>query len=215
MSNTIYCPDGVSRWFYERASGSYKVMIERDGKTLAGIKKLKELTPTSRRITKTDLAKFLFAWDQRPDIVSLGGQKNFIAFMGVIEKKEQNGQGYDIDATEYKIIIAKVILFKSAQTLIRPRFPAYQANIVAYTISVLSKLIGNKLDFGIIWKNQCISENLGKQIIMLADQVNKGLHSSSNGTMISEWAKKKECWDVLSNLQYDGLDFSQTLEYFS
>jgi hypothetical protein len=30
----------------------------------------------SRRITKTDLAKYINAWDQKPDLVSMGSQKN-------------------------------------------------------------------------------------------------------------------------------------------
>jgi len=25
LANTLYCPDGIGRWFYERAAGSYNV----------------------------------------------------------------------------------------------------------------------------------------------------------------------------------------------
>ena len=35
LSLATYCPDGVSRWFYERAAGSYKVMLDREGTTPA------------------------------------------------------------------------------------------------------------------------------------------------------------------------------------
>ncbi|MCV5539904.1 AIPR family protein, partial [Escherichia coli] len=62
MANTVYCPDGDSRWVYERANGSYKVMLEREGKTPPGIKRLKDAIPASRRITKTDFAKYHCAW---------------------------------------------------------------------------------------------------------------------------------------------------------
>jgi hypothetical protein len=208
LANNTFCPDGASRWFYERAAGSYKVMLEREGKTPTGINRLKELIPNSRRITKTDLAKFLCAWDQAPDLVSLGGQKNFAAFMDGIVAKEKEGERNLPDATEYKRMIAKVILFKAAHKLIRPKFPAFQANITAYTVSVLSLLLGKQIELDMIWKNQGISEKLGKQILVWSEEVHKMLHSSAKGKMISEWAKKKECWDVLSRHGYSSVKYT-------
>lgn len=212
LANNTFCPDGASRWFYERAAGSYKVMLEREGKTPAGIKRLQGMIPNSRRITKTDLAKVLCAWDQAPDLVSLGGQKNFVAFMERITAAEKEGQQSIPDAIGYKRMIAKVILFKAAHKLIRPKFPAFQANITAYTVSVMSMLIGKQMDLDMIWKNQGISGKLGEQILVWADEVHKELHSSAMGKMISEWAKKKECWNVLSKRQYSGLKSSKIPE---
>src|SRR5690606_2689007 len=76
LSMRTYCPDGVGRWFYERSAGSYKVMLEKEATTPAQRKKLQATIPPYRKLTKPDLAKFLFAWDQKPNIVSLGSQKN-------------------------------------------------------------------------------------------------------------------------------------------
>lgn len=81
LSRSVFCPDGVGQWFYERAAGSYNTLLAREGTTPARLKALKEAIPTSRRITKTDLAKYITAWDKKPDIVSLGSQKNFDRFM--------------------------------------------------------------------------------------------------------------------------------------
>ena len=186
LANSTYCPDGISRWFYERAAGSYKVMLEREGKTPAGIKRLKELIPNSRRITKTDLAKVLCAWEKMPYSVSLGGQKNFIMFM---EKLLSHGVDEDIklpNTNEYKHIIAKIILFNTVQKNVRQKFPAFQANITAYTISVTAMLIGNNIDLDLIWKNQRVSNHLTQKIILWAEEVNKYLQQSANGKMISE-----------------------------
>ena len=77
LALTTYCPDGVGRWFYERAAGSYKTMLARDGTTPARLRKLRQSVPTARKITKTDMAKYLNAWEQRPHDVSFGAQKNF------------------------------------------------------------------------------------------------------------------------------------------
>ena len=89
LALSTYCPDGVSRWFYERATGSYNTLLAREGNTPAQFRKLKESIPPSRRITKTDLAKYLMAWNQKPDVVSLGAQKNFERFMNLLTDAEQ------------------------------------------------------------------------------------------------------------------------------
>jgi len=41
LAMTTYCPDGIGRWFYERAAGSYNTMLSREGTTPAKLKKLK------------------------------------------------------------------------------------------------------------------------------------------------------------------------------
>src|SRR4051794_16754559 len=33
LAQSTYCPDGVTRWFYERTAGSYNVMLARNGDT--------------------------------------------------------------------------------------------------------------------------------------------------------------------------------------
>lgn len=196
LSLTVYCPDGVGRWFYERAAGSYKTMLAREGTTPAKLKKLKLGIPFARKITKTDLAKFLNAWDCSPHLVSLGAQKNFERFMnGLADADGQQMQVLDVAA--YKQMIAKAIIFKATQKLVRPMFSAFQANVAAYTVSVLSKKIGDKIDLDRIWQEQAISDRLREQIQVWAREVNDTLHASANGRMISEWAKKAECWDAV------------------
>lgn len=204
LANTIYCPDGVGRWFYERATGSYKVMLEREGKTPAGIKKLKQSVPPGRKIIKTDLAKYECAWRQRPDLVSLGGQKAFQAFMSLLT---QQGQG-EISLpsiAEFKQIVSRAILFKSIYKTVRREFPAFQANITAYTVAITSKLLMHQLSLEKIWKNQAISSELHDQMYLWSQEVSHALHSSANGRMISEWAKKPECWQHVSKQNFSAI----------
>ncbi len=114
LSNTVYCPDGIGRWFYERAAGSYNVLLAREGTTPARLRQIKESIPTSRKINKTDLAKFLNTWDQKPYLVSLGAQKNFIELMKEIEDSDGQSVNFQPDINFYKQLIAKAILFKVA-----------------------------------------------------------------------------------------------------
>ncbi|MFK7699339.1 AIPR family protein [Pseudomonas caspiana] len=202
LSLRTYCPDGVGRWFYERSAGSYKVMLEKEATTPVQKKKLQQEIPTYRKITKPDLAKFLLTWDQKPYIVSLGSQKNFQAFMDDLSEQEISGNNVIPDQNQFKEMIAKSILFKTAQKIIRPLFPAFQGNITIYTISILSLKLGEKLNFQTIWREQSISLQLQKQIISLSHEINKALHIGANGKMISEWAKKSECWSQMKVFSY-------------
>lgn len=204
ISRTVYCPDGVSQWFYERAAGSYNTLLAREGTTPAKLKKIKDAIPNSRRLTKTDLAKYLNAWDLKPEIVSLGSQKNFDRFMAALIPSE--GQEVKLPSTgDFKIMIAKAKLYRDAQKLIRPMFQAFQANIAAYTISVTSMMIGDRIDLEKIWNNQSVSPELLKQIETWARQVSDVLHESAAGRMISEWAKKPECRDLVFAASYSPL----------
>ena len=91
LSLTTYCADGMTRWFYERAAGSYNTMMAREGTTPARLKKLKADIPSSRRITKTDLAKFLNAWDRKPHLRQLRRAEEFRAVHGGISAMKTGG----------------------------------------------------------------------------------------------------------------------------
>ncbi|OGT88477.1 MAG: abortive phage infection protein [Gammaproteobacteria bacterium RIFOXYA12_FULL_61_12] len=203
LALSTYCPDGVGRWFYERAAGSYNTMLAREGTTLARLKHLKEVvTPPSRKITKTDLAKYLNAWERKPDLVSLGSQKNFERFMDGLRDPEGQPLAPLPDVAVYKAMVAKAIFFKKTHALVRPMFPAFQGNVAAYLVSLVADRVSHRIDLEKIWTRQDISPALRQQLQAWAIEVNDVLHRSSGGKMISEWAKKPECWDAVRSASY-------------
>lgn len=203
LALSTYCPDGVGRWFYERAAGSYNTMLAREGSTPARLKHLKEVvTPPSRKITKTDLAKYMNAWDRKPDLVSLGSQKNFERFMDSLREPEGQPPTPLPDVAAFKAMIAKAILFKKTHALVRPMFPAFQGNVAAYLVSLLADRLSDRIDLDKVWAKQDISQALRQQLQVWAVEVNDALHRSSGGKMISEWAKKPECWDAVRSSSY-------------
>lgn len=204
MALSTYCPDGVGRWFYERAAGSYNVMLSREGNTPAKLRQIKEAIPPGRKITKTDLAKYLNAWNQRPDLVSLGSQKNFQKFMEGFVNQDQEGQPSSPlpNVPAYKQMVAKAIIFKATQRLVRPLFQAFQANVAAYVVSLVANRFGDKLDLDKVWLRQDISVQLRQQIQTWAVEVNHVLQQSAGARMVSEWAKKSDCWDAVVNATY-------------
>lgn len=202
LALSVFCPDGVGRWFYERAAGSYNTLLARDGSTPAKLKALKDAIPSSRKLTKTDLAKYICAWEQMPDVVSLGSQKNFDKFMSSMTPVEGETTIALPNVSEYKNMIAKAILFKAAHKLIRPLFPAFQANVTAYTVAIISKSAGDKFDLEKVWAKQSLSPELLAMIAIWSKEVNELLHRTASGRMVSEWAKKAECKDIMLNSTY-------------
>jgi hypothetical protein len=202
LSLSVYCPDGMGRWFYERAAGSYNTLLTREGTTPAKLRALKEAIPTARKITKTDLAKYLNSWSGLPDIVSLGAQKNFEKLMGTMTVTEGAPPLPSPDVAAYKAMISKALVFKRTHSLVRPMFQAFQANVAAYTVSVVSKMCGESFDLDRVWARQGISPELLAQIGVWAKQVNENLHRTAGGRMVSEWAKKPECRDLVLGATY-------------
>lgn len=200
LSLSVYCPDGVSRWFYERAAGSYSTMLTRDGTTPARLKALKEAIPPARKITKTDLAKYINAWDVKPDIVSMGDQKNFKSFMDNLSSDES--PNILPSKHDYKLMIAKARIFRDIHKLVRPMFRAGQVNVAIYLVSLLSDRLGDRMDLMRIWNRQAVSKELMAQIETWAHEVNKNLLGTADGRLVSEWAKKAECRDVMLGAKY-------------
>jgi len=201
LSRTIYCPDGVSQWFYERAAGSYNTLLAIAGNTPSKLKKLKEAIPPARRISKTDLARYINAWNGHADLVSLGTQKNFDKFMAELTSASDK-EVPEPTVAEFKSMIAKAKIYRETQKLVRPMFPAFQVNVATYTVSLLAQKIGESIDLEKIWNNQALSSELLAQIATWAREVNDVLMETAKGRMVSEWAKRQECKEAVLGASY-------------
>ncbi len=200
LANNVWLPDGTGRWFYERARGSYSAAETKAAATVAQKRRFKVETPKARRFAKTDLAKFLNAWDGKPHHVSLGSQKNFQLFMQAL--KDQNPDGFTPDAGWYREFVVKAIVFKATQKIVRAeKFPAYQSNITAYTVAEFSRRTEGKFNFGQVWRSQEITAELAELIRGWAHTIDKCLRQTAGSRMPSEWAKKTECRDALAVLE--------------
>ena len=202
MSRSIWAParkgsQEETHWYYERARGQYQV--DKDREATIRLKHLfSNRNPTTQRFTKTDLAKYENSWDQMPHIVSLGSQKNFRAY--VLKQKESGIQVPDKDF--FSLIVAKAILFKKTDKIIKNLdFGPYKGNYVTYSVALLSKLTNKRIDLEKIWRDQDLSPALEMFITQLATLVRNRITDSPAGTRnISEWCKKKECWDSVQKI---------------
>lgn len=198
LANETWCPDGVGRWFYERASGAYQVMMLREGTTPAQKKKIAEAIPTRRKLSKNDIAKYHEAWRCKPAQVALAGEKNFAAFMTALDENPSLVPD-PLDARWYRAMIAKVIVFKTLESLIKAKdakavFRQGYANIATYVISIASERLGDQLDFELIWQRQRLSPEFQRLLYSWAVEVNSIFEQVAPGRQISEVAKRPEVW---------------------
>ncbi len=203
FSRRLWAPAGKgaqreTKWFYERARGQY---ADAQAKLTPGEqRRFKAENPKPQMFAKTDLAKFENAWDDHPRFVNLGAEKNFARYAARIGKEwEKSSDGFN--EAYFKRAVARAIIFRATERIVsaQPWYNGgYRANIVAYTLAVLSELTRRQdksLDFLRIWSVQGISSLLEGTLAAIARNVNDELLRPPQGiSNISEWAKRDACW---------------------
>ncbi|MFV0451757.1 MAG: AIPR family protein, partial [Propioniciclava sp.] len=210
LSRTVWAPSPSgtirqTRWFYERARGQYQVELSRQT-TRARQRAWKEEHPPSQKFTKTDLAKYLSAWEQLPHETSRGAQKNFTLFTARLVADPQT-----VDVGFFQELIAKAILWKSTERIVTAqKFGGYRANLVAYSIAKLSHLVGGKLDFELIWRGQDLPGELRTQLERLSHLAWRIIVTDAPpGMNITEWAKSDRCWSAMRDAAWERDDLSR------
>lgn len=196
-------------WFYERARGQY--FHEQAKMTLAQKKAFQRENPRSQLIAKTDLAKYENSWRRRPHVVCRGAQKSFLDFAAYI------GGAYGDDGRKfshdnyYKGVVARAILFKFTERLVSQAKASwyqggYRAETVTYTLAKLVDLIEQQapelaLDLNLVWRNQGVSQSLGKQLELIAVRVYETITAPPPGNInVAMWCRKDACWDSVRSL---------------
>lgn len=196
-----------THWFYERARGQY--LNEQSALTAAGRRTFQLQHPRHQVVSKTDLAKFENAWRQLPHTVSLGAQKNFLAFSSYASQAwDKNPDQFNEEY--FKRAVAKAVLYRRTEQLVskQPWYQGgYRANIVAYSVAKLAQLIESEapsrvLDFRSIWTRQGLSPALEALIVRTSEQVFSVIVNPEGGFQnITEWCKKELCWNRTAKLE--------------
>lgn len=187
-----------TKWFYERARGQY---IDAQSKLTPGEqRRFKTEHPKPQMFTKTDLAKFENVWDDHPRWVNLGAQKNFARYAQRIGTEwDKSSDGFN--ELYFKRAVARTLIFRATERIVsaQPWYNGgYRANIVAYTLAVLSEITRQRktcIDFQRIWNAQEIDPLLESVLAVVASEVNKDVTTPAAGiSNISEWCKRDACW---------------------
>lgn len=204
ISRTLWAPAAPGsgqeiKWFYERSRGQYADELFRAG-TAAKQKAFKIQYPQKQRFTKTDLAKWENSWAQFPWLVSRGAEKNFLAYMQLLDSGDAK-----VDQTYFTRLIAKGILFKQAEAVVTEQnFGGYRANIVTYTIAKLAHATSQCIDLDRIWRDQYLSDALKSDIAQLSRLVCAVIMAPPKGTShVGEWTKKEACWVAVDAIDWE------------
>jgi hypothetical protein len=196
-----------TRWFYERARGQYA--NQQTYLTDAKKREFQMLNPRGQLITKTDLAKVVNTFQSAPHVVSLGAQKNFAHFATIINNEWKDNET-NFNETWYRTVVAYMIIFRATERLVQdaPWYAlGYRAQIVTYTIALLQDKLtrcGQAIDTERIWQQQQVGPELRALLLQMSEHVQQRLieAAASNGIVnVTEWCKRKPCWDdILENV---------------
>ena len=192
-------------WYFERVKGQYREAINKLTPSMQ--KKFKEQNPTKQKFVKSDIAKYMNLWEQKPYMVSRGSQKNFIDFTKsineLVEKNKLPVHNF------YKKFIANAIIFKTIDKLFgRKNIDAIgDTNLksfsVAYTVAYYHFLTNNRTDLWKIYSEQILNDSFVEMLRELLVFVYNHLTKNAINTLISEYAKKELSWKRLKKEKYN------------
>lgn len=186
-----------TRWYYERARGSY--LNAQSKLTDAGKKAFKSEHPKEQLIIKTDLAKIYLIFDKRPHDSIKGAQIAFNGFAQSIEKVWDNNPE-TINEYFFKELVAKFIIWQVCKKAVykQEEFVGNtKATLTAYTIYILKALMDKQsLEFNYpkVWQDQDVNDFYNDQFIETSIRINALLNqfSEETGNAILSMAKSKE-----------------------
>ncbi len=191
-----------SKWYFERARGQYMVDINRR-KRGKEQNEFKKQYPKDKVLTKVDLAKYFMSWEGYPHISSKGGEMAFKRFMEANRQywKHERDNNNDLIPLEemnsdaYKKLIANSIINLHVKAIVEElKLRGYRANVVYYTVSMLSYLYGKDIDLLKVWEQQSLSEKWDEVIRIIADKTLFYLRESAGDRNVTQWAKQEACW---------------------
>lgn len=194
-------------WFFERTKKQYTTLKQREGFTKARKKAFELRYPLNQVITKSDLGKFINAYEEvydgkrlviGPHIVVKGAEKNYAQFMNYNLPNNPN----KVDNVFFEDTVAKAILFQTASKRYGVKGQSFclgdlRSAVVPYTITLLNIITGGQLNLYRIWKNQSLSTALSDFIYDLMRQVNDYIIKVCPVSNYTEWVKKLECWELV------------------
>ncbi len=219
LSRTTYAIDPEDRnkqtiWFFERVKGQYKESLNKEP-TAGKQKAFKLKYPTSQKILKSEVAKYMNVYKRIPFHVSKGAQKNYNFYLREAEKEFKKKKPTRVI---WEDIVANALIFKSADRLFgrKNQDPIGDTNIkshtVAYALSLLHELTGGMIGLGSIWSKQMVDEDLEREL-------KKGLiyvyqfFISLNVLLISEAAKAEKTWKLLIDKKENPFDMDVIKKY--
>ena len=147
----------TSYWYFERLRGQFLT-----DKSMAGgvgtqkQKRFEEERPQSQRFSKSDVAKWEMAWNEKPFDACKGAEVCFDKYWKQIKDNPPK-----VDEQYFHSVVAKSIIYKRVNSILISRGNKGHAAIIAsYTLALLSLRSQKKLNLDYIWQNQSVHNDL-------------------------------------------------------
>lgn len=197
-------------WYYERAKKKYNQ--EQLKMTPQEKKKFVSKYPKKQIIKKDELAKYLYAVECKPDLVSRGSTKVMNDFGAVINKIYSSKKDEVFNEYYFKKCIAATILYRTTDAYLDKlkKIPGawytqggHKMNIVPYSIAKIIYSIpdGYSIDWMRIWNKQSVYPALMFEIEKIT-QVTNDFICDSHGVIVGEYCKKNETWENYKKIPY-------------
>ncbi len=187
-------------WFFERSNGLYNTKKRIVANYSVSFSKR---YPEKCKFSKKLMAKAVNAFSQDPMAVCLGNEKSFSSF----DKKVEDRIVVPTD-DYYRNLIAVIILWNSADKIIKKLKLPIKAAVLPYTLAYLSYITNQRIDLEQIWRNQKIYPSLEQAIKDVSTKVssifvsNQELHPN---TLM--WGRKPDCWEIIKKeTKYEPID---------
>ena len=193
VSRRVWAPGEASMWFYERARMRYET--ERSKEVTKQQKaKFDSKYPKNQRLVKEDIARYCNIWNGLPQVVSKGGQKNFIRFMDSLPK--DIGKDWEPSVEEYKSYIAKAIFYREIASIAKNvhKIPAFRIFIVNYTAAIIVEKTARRINLEEIWNRQCLNDSTRQLAIDWMPKVRDIMLQVAGSREPSTVFKEDSCW---------------------
>lgn len=200
QSRTVWAPaasgmERGTRWYYERARGSY--LDDKSRQTTPARQREWALQhPPAQKFTKTDLAKYEHAWQCLPHLVCLGAEKNFEKFAA---RMEEDGAP-SVDRRYLQHVVARALLWKAAEREFDSLpISQYRAQSVAYAVAWIASRSGHRINLDAIWSAQRVPDITRKTLRHACEAAHEHILDTSGNA--GEWSKKKDCWEKFRDVR--------------
>lgn len=194
ISRRVWTPSGTTHWYYERMRGQYHDELAR--LVPSQQKAFRTAHPPRQKLVKTDIATIVHLWELRPDLVTLGAQKNFTRFTS--GWLADNDKDWQPDDAWFRVIVAKAILWSEVYSAVRRSdVVGYQSQVAAYLMCAVIDRFGPAIDLNAIWASQMISTPLISLVESWCKPLHAALTSTANGQDAGMWARKPQCWPAM------------------
>jgi hypothetical protein len=92
-------------------------------------------------------------------------------------------------------LISRKLIYNYVEAVVNSlNLKGYRANVIYYTVAMLSYLYSEEIDLNEVWQKQELSSKWESVVRNIAINTLEYLRDSAGDQNVTQWAKKEDCW---------------------